>query len=255
VVAEEGLRALVVDDEPLARQEMRYLLGRVGGVAECEEAPNALEALALLQGGRYDVVFLDIRMPGLTGMQAMRVIEALPRPPRVVFVTAHEEHALEAFDVAAADYLLKPVSEARLRKALARIGDGGVPGPAEAAGEVVLDRPSEIGRALIPAEQDGRTLLIRAGDLRFASVSGHTTHLHTRDRTYVCRLSLGELEERLAPAGFLRVHRGYLVNLEHVREVSPFFSGAYLLRVDDERRSEVPVSRAAARRLRGILGI
>lgn len=242
--ANNGLHALVVDDEPLARQEMRYLLGRMEQVATCEEAPTAIDALARLQASPVDVVFLDIRMPGLSGLQAMPVIQALPEPPAVVFVTAYEGHALEAFEVAAVDYLLKPVSEARLRRSLDRIVQRRAP-----------DRESVAAPMVIPAEQDGRTFIIRPEELIFAGADGHVTTLHTPNGVFRCRLTMAELERRLEPAGFLRVHRGFLANLGRIREVNPYFVGTYLLKMDDSARSEVPVSRQAARRLREALGL
>ncbi len=238
------LRALIADDEALARDELAYMLQRVGGVATVDHAASAVEALARLQQATYDVLFLDIRMPGLDGLEAMTVVNRLAQRPHVVFVTAYDEHALAAFEVAATDYLLKPVSETRLRRALERIR---AQPEATTAG-----RPSI---AKLPVEGEGHTILLRITDVRLIHARGHTVLVRTFDQEHRSRSSLSELEEQLRSHGFLRVHRAYLVNTEHVLEVHPFFAGTYLLRLDDKQRTEVPVSRALARRLREVLGL
>ena len=239
-----SLRALVADDEALARDELVYMLRRVGGVGAIEQAASAVEALALLQTERYDVLFLDIRMPGVGGLEAAEIINTLPQRPKVIFVTAFDEHALAASEVAATDYLVKPVSELRLRRALARIAGREL---STAGGRRIVDK--------LPVEGDGHTILVRIADIRMVHARGHAVLVRTFDAEYRSRTSLAELEEQLAPHSFLRVHRAYLVNPEHVIEVHPFFAGAYLLRVQDKEHSEVPVSRALAPRVRAALGL
>ncbi|MBI3978679.1 MAG: response regulator [Chloroflexi bacterium] len=246
------MRVLIVDDEPLARGELRYLLEQSAGIETIDEAQNAIDALALLQTRRYDVLFLDIRMPGLSGLDAMKVVNEARDHPVVVFVTAYEEHAVQAFDVAAADYLLKPVDAGRLKVTLERVakrrpaGNPTDPGGAEAIA---------IQRAKLPVEQGGHTLLVRVADIRYVFVQGDYTYVKTRDEQYVTRFSLTELAQRLGPAGFLRVHRSYLVNPEHVVEIHPFFGGTAVLKVDDNSRSDVPVSRSASRAVREMFGL
>ncbi|MBE3598769.1 MAG: response regulator [Limnochordaceae bacterium] len=239
-----GLSALIVDDEQPARLELAHLLQQVTPVDTLDEAGTMVDALARLQEKRYDLVFLDIRMPGVSGLEAMQVINRLPDPPPVIFVTAYDEHALAAFEVGARDYLLKPVSEARLRLTLGRL----------------LDRRRENGLARVahdrlPVEQEGHTRLVRVADIRFIHVRGHTVYVRTFDAEWASRASLAELADRLAPQGFVRVHRAYLVNPEHVLEVHPFFAGTYILRMDDRGNSEVPVSRSSARLVREIFGL
>jgi len=238
------LKALVADDEALARDELVYALRQVGGVDSIDQVTSAVEALERLQDSHYDVLFLDIRMPGLSGLEAMGVVNRLPDRPQVVFVTAYDEHALEAFDVAAADYLLKPVSAPRLQRALARVGRQRT---LAAATRSVADK--------LAVEGEGFTVLVRISDVRFLEVRRHIVLVRTFDSVYRSRSSLGELEEQLGPNGFVRVHRGYLVNPDHVAEVHPFFAGTYLLKVDDRERTDVPVSRAAAKRVRKIFGL
>ncbi len=224
------------------------MLERVGGVEVVEQAASVIQALARLQEESFDVLFLDIRMPGLSGLEAMEVINRLPRRPEVVLVTAVDEHALAAFEVSATDYLLKPVSELRLRHAVQRIAALRSRDPALATGLVSPRSPTRI-----PVEADEHTLLLRIGEIRFVHVRGHTVLVRAFDAEHRSRSSLAELEELLVPHGFIRVHRSFLVNLEHVLEVHPFFAGAYILRVDDRQRSEVPVSRAMAPRLSELL--
>jgi DNA-binding LytR/AlgR family response regulator len=242
------MRALVVDDEPLVRSELVYALGKVAGDIEITEAADAVEALAALAGSAYDVVFLDINLPRLTGLEATKVINALPSPPQVVFVTAHHTHALEAFDLAAFDYVVKPVSQARLAQTVERLralrpNGAGVLAPADAA-------PSRI------ALEDGeRTRLVKVAEIRYVQANGHVVTARVFDGDLRWKGSLAEAAARFEPAGFLRVHRAYLVNPERVVEVEPFFGGSYLLRVDDKARSEVPVSRNYLPAVRKALGL
>jgi two-component system response regulator LytT len=222
------MKALVVDDEPLVRSELVYALGRVAEDLDVTEAESAVTALALLAERPFDVIFLDIGLPDISGLEAMTVIKKLPHPPVVVFVTAYDEHALQAFELAATDYVVKPVSEARLAQTVARV-------------RAQIERKPASGdksAGRIPLERDERTLLVRIDD-----ANGHLVTAQTFDQSLRFRGSLGEAAARLEPHGFLRVHRSYLVNPEHVVEVTPFFGGSYVLRVDDKARSEVPVSR------------
>lgn len=235
-----ALRALIVDDEAPARAELRYALERVDPASTADEAETADAALDLLARQRYDVVFLDIRMPSMSGLDALPLIRR-QQEADVVFVTAYDEHALRAFDLAATDYLLKPVSEARLARTLTRLG------PAR--------RPEARGVDRLPVESASATLLVRYADVRFIHARGHATFAKTFDAEHRARSTLAELERRLAPHGFLRVHRGFLVNLERVTSMEPFFGGAYVLRVDDKERTEVPVSRAEASKVRALFGM
>lgn len=235
----------MVDDEAAARSEMERLLRSSEGVAPPDLAETADEALERIRAREYDAVFLDIRMPGMSGLEALPLIEREASGTDVVFVTAYDQHALEAFELAAADYLLKPVSELRLRRTLDRLRARRARTRAPAAPQV--DRLAVDGRT--------GTLLLRLADVRFVRAQGHTVLAKTFEGEHRTRSSLAELEERLGPHGFLRVHRGFLVNLEHVMELEPFFNGTHVLRMDDRERSEIPVGRSAAPRLRAIFGI
>ena len=239
------IRALICDDEALVRSELAFTLRRVEPEIELVESSNALEALAELQQERFDVIFLDVRMPGLSGLDAMTVISKAQNRPHVVFVSAHEGHALAAFEHAALDYLLKPVAEQRLQVTLQRL-------------HAALDERVPVsGRAIarLPVEAEGRTRLVRVAEVRVVSADERNVCVVLFDETVRFRGSLAECEERLRGQRFLRVHRGYIVNLDHIIEVSPSFGGTYVLRVDDRPRSEVPVSRSYVRSMRAALGV
>lgn len=241
------MRALIVDDEPLVRSELVYALERVAPEADVAEASDAVEALRELARTPYDVVFLDINLPGLNGLEATRVIAALPAAPQVVFVTADDSRALAAFDVAAADYLVKPVSEERLARAVERVR-------AQRAGTHA--ETEEASRPARVALEDGeRTRLVKIADIRYVEANGHVITARVFEGDLRWKGTLSECAARLEPLGFLRCHRAYLVNPERVVEVEPYFGGSYLLRVDDKARSEVPVSRNFLPAVRKALGL
>jgi DNA-binding LytR/AlgR family response regulator len=233
-VPPEGLRVLAVDDEPPALDELAYLLGRDERVGEVHTCGSAAEALRLLQGETYDVLLLDIAMPGLSGLELAQVLRQFRQPPAVVFVTAHAVHAVEAFDLHAVDYLLKPVPEERLRDAIGRVRD-----------EAVTGDPDE----QVPVELGGVTRFVRRSDVRYASAQGDYVRLHTPSGNPLVRMPLSALEQRWAGAGFVRVHRSILVALAHVEELR--LSGSRPTVVVDG--AELPVSRRHLPEVRGLL--
>jgi DNA-binding LytR/AlgR family response regulator len=241
------LRALVVDDEPLVRSELVYALGKVAADVEVTEAPDAVEALRELAAARYDVVFLDINLPGLNGLEATRVINAQPVKPQVVFVTAHDTHAVDAFELEAFDYVVKPVSQERLARTIERLRASRTSAGAPAAGPTAQSR--------VALEDGERTRLAKVAEIRYVQANGHVVTARLFDADLRWKGSLADAAARLEPAGFLRVHRAYLVNPERVVEVEPYFAGAYLLRVDDKARSEVPISRNYLPAVRKALGL
>jgi DNA-binding LytR/AlgR family response regulator len=183
-------------------------------------------------------LFLDIRMPGLDGLDVARVLARFRRPPRVVFVTAYDEHAVEAFDLRAVDYLLKPVRAERLAEAVRRVRDSlSGPSPEAAADET------------IPVELGGVTRFINRSDVRYAEAHGDYARLHTTDGSHLVRAPLSTLEEQWSAAGFVRIHRRYLVALAHVDEVA-FESGRGTVRVGPD---VLAVSRRHVRDLRDTL--
>jgi DNA-binding LytR/AlgR family response regulator len=200
----DPLRVLVVDDERPALDELAWLLDRddrVGPVSCCD---SATAALRVLREEPVDAVFVDIAMPGLTGLELAEVLAQFKAPPPVVFVTAHAEHAVDAFDLNAVDYVLKPVREERLREAVRRITEAGPPSPADDT---------------IPVELGGVTRFVSRSDIRYVEAHGDYSRLHTAAGSHLVRLPIGALEERWAESGFVRIHRSLLVALGHVDEV------------------------------------
>lgn len=262
------LRALIVDDEPRARSHLRDLLGDIEDVELVGEASTATEAEKLLLAVEHDLVFLDIRMPGMDGMSAAEIFLSLPKKPFVVFTTAYDEYAARAFELGAADYLLKPVSKSRLRKAVNRArelkaGSEAVGSPSSEArtdptSGVAMSPVSEgAGRRLeyVTARDGARMILVRPEDIVFFAVEGETIHVTTGDQTLaVMAPSMDQLELSLAGLDFFRAHRGYLVNLRRVAEVVPLNNRTYELVMRDRRASHVPVSRRKAVELRDLLG-
>jgi DNA-binding LytR/AlgR family response regulator len=200
-----GLRILVIDDERPALDELTYLLERdprVAGVLGCD---SATEALRVLQDLEVDAVFLDIQMPGLTGLDLAQVLSRFRTPPPIVFVTAHEEHAVSAFELAAVDYVLKPVRAERLAEAVRRLVDAGPTAPS--------------GDAQIPVERGGVTRFVQRSDITHVEAQGDYARLHTPEGSHLVRTPLSTLAEEWAPAGFVRIHRSLLVSLPHIEEV------------------------------------
>jgi two-component system response regulator LytT len=243
---ESGLRVLVVDDEQPARDELAFQLGRLDEVDEVLGAAEATECLRLLEYGDVDAVFLDVRMPGLDGLELGRIVRLLARPPMLVFVTAFDSYAVEAFGLAAVDYLLKPVRAERLRATVKRLLETrrGIE-----AGAVTHPDDDTLGDRL-PVLARGRIVLVNVADIRVALVAGERVVLHTQEGRFQARHTLAELEHRLHGRGFLRVHRAYLVNLRHVLTIESFFNGTYLLKLRDVPDLTVPVSRRHAADLR-----
>lgn len=262
-------RALIVDDEAPARAELRYLLEEFHHVQVVGEATNGEEALLLLRSLSYDLVLLDIRMPGGTGLEVAAALRKLPHPPRVIFTTAYPDHAVEAFDLEAIDYLVKPFDADRLARALDRAVDR-VPERGTERGETDPDdpqpRPGEPRRppaephpgtdplVRIPVQRDGRTVLVDRSAIVYASAVRGYSYLKLADEKLLVSFSLNELERRLR-GHFFRTHRSYLVNLDQVRELVPDFKGALVLVMNDRQRSRVEVSRRQARVLRRRLGM
>jgi DNA-binding LytR/AlgR family response regulator len=235
--ATPALTALVVDDEAPALSELAYLLGRDGRIGTVRTATSGPEALRALEDGGTDVVFCDIKMPGMDGLDLARVLARFAEPPQVVFVTAYDDHAVDAFDLHATDYLMKPVRAERLAEAVRRVVDA-VHGPREATEE---DRDETIA-----VELAGVTRFVHRSQVLWVEAQGDYARLHTRDDSHLLRVPLSTLEERWGPAGFARIHRSTLVALPHVDEVRAD-AGRCVVRLGDV---ELVVSRRHTRALR-----
>jgi two-component system, LytTR family, response regulator len=233
------IRALLVDDEAPARSELRYLLAAHAEVEVVGEAASAAEALKLAAAVPYDVVFLDVEMPGLSGIEAARLVHGRAGAPQLVFVTAHEQYAIEAFAVEALDYLLKPVEPERLAQVVRRLGE---------VGEQAPSPPRKI-----PVMSGGETLLLDRDDVHYVSADGDYSRVHTYDRSYLCTQSLRQLEEALPSNRFARIHRSHLVNLAKVAGVKRAAPDRLRLALDDAERTELDVARRQSRAVRSRL--
>lgn len=258
----DKLKVLIVDDEALARADLRYMLGTLPEIASVTDCANATEALNLLQDDLFDVLFLDIQMPGLDGLKAVRIINQLVNPPKTVFVTAYDEHAAKAFELDAVDYLVKPFNSKRLEQAIQKVlrvlnsvnGDNKRENPPLASASSGKNT-AETQLRKIPVEKGEGVLLINLNEVRYISASDDRVLVHTSSEQYLCRFSLTELDNRLSSQGFLRIHRGYIVNLQHVVELQPFLNGTYNLIIDDKKQSIIPVSRSRVKSLRNLIGV
>jgi DNA-binding LytR/AlgR family response regulator len=235
------IRALLVDDEAPARSELRYLLSHHAEIEIVGEAAGAAEAMALTRSARPHVVFLDVEMPGLTGVEAAALVREAHDPPIVVFVTAHERYALEAFAVEAFDYLLKPVDPERLARLVERLRERAADGAAPVAKVAVV---SVRGSELLEYDQ-----------IHFVQADGDYSRVHTYDRSYLCTASLADLERQLPPGRFTRVHRSHLVNLAKVVAVRRAGPDHVSLQLADAGKTELPVARRQVRQLRERLGV
>ena len=235
-----GLRVLAVDDVAPALDELRRLLSASPDVDEVETAPDALTALRLLQASRFDVVFLDIAMPTMDGMELASLLSRMNDPPAIVFVTAFDEHAASAYEIGAIDYLLKPFEAERLAAALDRVRRFTGPDPP-------ARRPPVDALAAVPVELGGRTRFVRRDDVRFAEAQGDYVRLHTSEGSHLLRIPISRLEQHWRDAGFFRVHRGFLLAVARVRELRSDIGGGLLAHTDV---GDVPVSRRHARELR-----
>src|SRR6476659_6086751 len=228
--ADAPLRALVVDDEAPTLAELTFLLERDPRIGELHTASSGTEALRALEEHPVDVVFCDISMPGLDGLDLAKVLARFADRPQVVFVTAYEEHAVDAFELQATDYVMKPIRAERLSEAVRR----------------VVAKRSEASPSTTPPELGGVTRFIQRSQILYASAPGDYARMHTANGSHLVRVSLNALEERWGEKGFVRIHRSTLVSLAHVTEVSSD-SGRAVVRVGDV---ELQVSRRHTRDLR-----
>ena len=260
-----SIRTVVVDDERLARNELCFQLEQLEDVEIVGQAGDGLQALEVIDELRPDLVLLDVQMPGRTGFEVARELVDRGVSPRVVFVTAYDRHAIEAFEVNAVDYLLKPVEPDRLARTLARVRrlvepGTGEPRPALQARDVeriadLVARRRE-RREPIAVRVGGRLVLVQPRDIVFASLVDDviTVVAGTLNGAASFR-TLDELHSHLDPDVFWRVHRSHVVNIHKIKEIVPWFSRNYILKMKDSKGTQIPVSRTQTKRLREYLGL
>lgn len=262
-----SLRVLIVDDEPLARSRLRKLLAAELDVEIVGECVSADEAIELIDRLAPELVFLDVQIPGMDGFQMLEKLR-VPVLPAIIFVTAHDEYALRAFDVHALDYLLKPYSRARFADAMARARmqierDGATATDRRLLGLLAELRRMGSGgddrrapdaareRERIVVKADGRMFFVRPSEIDWVEASANYVQLHARGESYPLRESMKDMEARLPRGSFVRIHRSAIVNLDHVRELQPWFHGEYIVILNDG--TKLTASRAYAGRLRELM--
>jgi two-component system LytT family response regulator/two-component system response regulator LytT len=295
------LTALIIDDEPLARQELQYLLDAAGDVSILAQGSNGIEAVDLIRTHKPDVVFLDVRMPGLDGFAVLKKVLSLDRRarmPQIVFATAFDQYAVKAFEVNAVDYLLKPFDGKRVIRTLDKVRSRLTDAAAEPATEEPTARSASVGGLLtsrvagaeakldallrmveeqavlasgatatpsagntartgrVVVRAQNRLLLVDQRDVCFAAIEEGRIAVVTKmlEGESNCR-TLEELGDQLDSEQFWRPHRSFLVNIQHIREVVPWFKSSYQLRMDDRKQTEVPVSRSQTKRLRELFNL
>ena len=257
------LSTLIVDDEQLARDELAYLLKNIGDVEVVAQGKNGLEAVTLIREHNPDLVFLDVQMPGLDGFGVIKkLLDKKITLPKIVFSTAFDQYAVRAFEVNAVDYLLKPFDKKRVaqsvEKARAKIeSTGGSTGKLENLVRMLESQKPQSSKILLKSL--GRLFLVDQKDICYASIEDGVISVITSGAAGMegqsnCR-TLEELLDSLDPNLFWRAHRSYLVNINRIKEVVPWFKSSYQLRMDDKKQTEIPVSRAQTKRLRELFGL
>ena len=249
---------LITDDEAPARGELRYLLETLVPSATLHEARNGEEALEFLEKHQADVIFLDINMPGLNGLSVATVLSEKENSPIIVFATAYDQHAVEAFELAALDYVVKPFDENRLAKTLERINQA-VVGKEEQQNQLEKVRTylkkAKVKLSKLWAERENENrILLDYSDIYWLEAEEKKVFAYTHNEKLLVRYTLKELEELLQEEPFARVHKASIISLNHIAEVVPWFSGNYMVRMKNATRTEVKMSRRYAVQLKELTG-
>jgi two-component system, LytTR family, response regulator LytT len=257
-----SLSAVIVDDEQLARDELAFLLKDVGDVDVVAQGKNGVEAVNLIREHNPDLVFLDVQMPGLDGFGVIKKLLDRKVPlPKIVFATAFDQYAVKAFEVNAVDYLLKPFDKKRVaqsvQKARSKVEGGSPTDKIDTLVRMLESQRPQAAKILLKAA--GRLFLVNQKDICFASIEDGiitvvTSGVNGMEGQSNCR-TLEELLDSLDPNLFWRAHRSFLVNINRIKEVVPWFKSSYQLRMDDKKQTEIPVSRAQTKRLRELFGL
>jgi len=254
------ISAVIVDDEKLAREELHYLLKQVGDIEVLAEGSNGVEAVSLIKEHNPDLVFLDVQMPGLDGFGVIKKLVDKKQPiPQIVFATAFDQYAVRAFEVNAIDYLLKPFDKKRVQQSVQKARTKLHSAPSqndklESLVKMLESQRPQASKILLRAA--GRLFLIDQKDVCYAAIEEGVITVATSQMEghSNCR-TLEELMEMLDPNFFWRAHRSYVVNINRIKEVVPWFKSSYQLRMDDKKQTEIPVSRAQTKRLREFFGL
>lgn len=237
------ISVMIAEDEVLAREELVYMLEKEKDIELCPSAETGEELLELYFEHKPDVLILDIEMPGITGVEAAKqIMQSANEPPLFVFTTAYDNYAIDAFEIEAVDYLLKPFDHVRLHQALERIR--------KRLGEKKEARTQNAPKSKKLLIDDGERMIVLSPDsIYYAVPSQRTLEIHTENEVIESKMTLQELEKKLEGLSFFRTHRSYLVNLNHVHEITPWFNGAYNITLKNKEKTTIPVSRSARKAL------
>ncbi len=247
---------LIVDDETPARDELRYLLSLEQGIEIVGEADSGAAAISFAAEWKPDVIFLDVEMRGMSGLEAAAVLRTVAPQSLIIFATAYEEYAVKAFEFGAVDYILKPFASARVHAAVERL-TGYLPAQRQATANRVDAVLSKMKTAIqkLPVEKNGKIMMVNYRDLIYAYTQNGLITVVTASDEYSYGGTLTELEERLQGTNLMRVHKSYIVNMEKVKEVIPWFKGTYWLKVEGRSEVEIPVSKNQIKEIKEILGL
>ena len=240
------MKAIIVEDEVLAREELRYLIETHSKIKVEAEFEDGLDALKFLQNQEVDVLFLDINIPSIDGVLLAHNISKFSVKPYIVFITAYKEHAVEAFEVEAFDYILKPYSESRIFSMLARME------AAHTQQHRAIPKQLQPSITKVNLYKNEKIIVVDANDIYYAVAQEKTTEVVTKSEKYIMHLSISDFYERLPKDIFFRCHRSYLVNTEKIKEIVPWFNNTYLLRLNDID-AEIPVSRSKSKEFRQLM--
>ncbi|HUN60520.1 MAG TPA: LytTR family DNA-binding domain-containing protein [Candidatus Sulfotelmatobacter sp.] len=258
-----AINTIIIDDEKPAREELAFLLKGFPEIHLLAQGKNGLEAVNLIKDHNPDLVFLDVQMPGLDGFGVLqKLVERKVKVPHVVFATAFDHYAVQAFDVNAVDYVLKPFDKARLSKAIQKVKREieSSSSPTERLEQLVSQlaapKPANSQPAKVMIRSQQRMLLVDSRDLIFASIEGGLISISAKDAEGTSNYrTLDELLDALDAESFWRPHRSYLVNIHHIKEVVPWFKSSFMLKMNDKKQSEIPVSRQQTKRLRELFNL
>jgi len=240
------LKAIIVEDEYLAREELNYLISTYSRIEVVDSFSDGLEAFKYLQSNTVDIVFLDINIPSIDGMLLARNIHQFAQRPQIVFTTAYKEHAVEAFDLEAFDYLLKPLDEQRVQRLLTKLEAHAMPTQPV---EEVKESPNTINLS-----QDNRIRITQINDIVYAEANEKITEVHTPEGVYIASCNISELVNKLPEKEFFRCHRSYCVNLKCIEEIIPGANSTYLLKLHKQDK-HVPVSRGNIKAFRKLMNL
>lgn len=238
-------KAVIVDDELPICDEIEFLLSQHNDVEVCKKFTSCIDALVYILDRKPQLVFLDINMPGMSGMEMAQKLSILQNPPYIVFITAYPEHAVEAFNTPAVAYITKPVTQEKLAKALAKIRNLSAKAPPE-KGTLTAKVCVVSGDKIVPLNKK---------DIVFIYVKDKNVYVRTHTNEFSTMLTLQEFDNLLTETNFFRIHRQYVINLDEILEITPWFHGSYLLRMNDFSKQEVPVSRNRVKAFRTALGL